>query len=89
MEYNKCIVCTEPISGTRFDLCVLASAPREEDGFTYPPAINVQINSVIAVHLRMTPADAMTLASHLALAAINAERGEAEIIEFTLDKVAA
>jgi hypothetical protein len=89
MAYHKHFWVTEPISGGKYDISVMSDAERVRDGVDFPADVYITVGGGVSVSLRMTPADAKALASHLALAAITAERGDPEIIDFTLDREAA
>ncbi|MBU0752393.1 MAG: hypothetical protein KJ787_14055 [Gammaproteobacteria bacterium] len=86
MSYQKSINATAPISKATYSISIFGDAADND----YPPRCNVNVwNSCGCTSINLRPEDARQLAAHLALAAIAAERGDAEIIDFPPEKVAA
>jgi hypothetical protein len=85
MGYQERVEIVEPILKSAYSITVFGNQKDADSFGSRPPGCNLSIWIGGAnISISMRPEDARNLASHLALAAIAAERGDAEIIDFRL-----
>lgn len=90
MSYQERVEIVEPILKSSYDITVFGSPKGRARDDWRPQSCTLSIwVGGASFSISMRPEDARNLAAHLALAAIAAERGDAEIIDFTLSQVAA